>query len=56
MGFARMDDASPNSQKQLLAVNIDFIHQVNREKYVEPASALCCSVLLCDLCGLNCGF
>ncbi|GBL44707.1 hypothetical protein SFMTTN_0508 [Sulfuriferula multivorans] len=35
-----MDNASPNSQKQLLAVNIDFTHQVNRKKYAEPASSL----------------
>ncbi|GCB02255.1 hypothetical protein SFMTTN_3077 [Sulfuriferula multivorans] len=36
-----MDNSSPNSQKQLLAVNIDLIHQVNRKKHVEPASSPC---------------
>jgi len=35
-----MGDSSPNSQKQLVAVNIDFTNQVNRKKYMEHASSL----------------
>jgi len=39
-------------EKQLVTVNIDFAHQISLQNMRNPLY-LC---VLCDLCGLNCGF
>jgi len=51
MEFARMCNSLPDSQKRLVAVNIDFAHRVPRKNMWNPLH-LC----VCALCGLNCGF